>query len=399
MLTIGFTPLVANESPDACADARTIGSLAWSMLAGVPHESSAAQTIKLAERRPGLSPALVAQTHEMIECRPEDARRDVGAYIAMLAAAPPVAAPHAAPAYPMEAVPSSAASEAVVVLRRRLSVGPLVAVALVVVVAVGAGYFTMRARERARIAVNSSGAVVPASNAAGSVESSPMNRTPPSVGGGAGSATRPIAPPIPPPTGVPVTPFPNEPDGPDPRVMRPSTTAVQPGAASPMTISPPRESAPRPRDTVRRDTVRRDSVNETIRRDSARRDTVRRDSVARDTVARDIGSTDPCASTGAGDQQRCFDSASGSADADMNRAFADLVTTLRRRADVPQGAPDPPAVIQLRAEQRQWLEARKAECRRGTDERDNPLWATHRAECFRERASQRARELTQKITG
>jgi uncharacterized protein YecT (DUF1311 family) len=72
----------ATELPNACDDVRTIGQLAWAMLAGGP--PPAAPTRPLAERRPDLPPRIIQDTEALITCDRDGEPPDVDAYLASL---------------------------------------------------------------------------------------------------------------------------------------------------------------------------------------------------------------------------------------------------------------------------------------------------------------------------
>src|SRR5678815_420399 len=72
----------ATELPNACDDVRTVGQLAWAMLAGGP--PAAAPTRPLAERRPDLPPRIIQETEALITCDRDGAPPDVNAYLVSL---------------------------------------------------------------------------------------------------------------------------------------------------------------------------------------------------------------------------------------------------------------------------------------------------------------------------
>jgi uncharacterized protein YecT (DUF1311 family) len=72
----------ATELPNACDDVRTVGQLAWAMLAGGP--PSAAPTKPLAERRPDLPPQLIHATEALITCDRDGEPPDVNAFLVSL---------------------------------------------------------------------------------------------------------------------------------------------------------------------------------------------------------------------------------------------------------------------------------------------------------------------------
>jgi len=72
----------ATELPNACDDVRTVGQLAWAMLAGGP--PAAAPTKPLGERRPDLPPKIIQDTEALITCDRDGAPPDVEAYLVAL---------------------------------------------------------------------------------------------------------------------------------------------------------------------------------------------------------------------------------------------------------------------------------------------------------------------------
>ena len=71
---------------------------------------------------------------------------------------------------------------------------------------------------------------------------------------------------------------------------------------------------------------------------------------------------------------------------------------MRKLARVPVGAPDPPAVERLRAQQRAWLETRDAACRRETSGSEGALWALTRVRCLGREGVVRSAVLADRLT-
>jgi uncharacterized protein YecT (DUF1311 family) len=103
---------------------------------------------------------------------------------------------------------------------------------------------------------------------------------------------------------------------------------------------------------------------------------------------------DVCTSPAAADQQSCLSNAVQQGDRTLNDTYQQLITALRRKANVQPGDPDPAAVADLRSAQRQWWESRDAACHAAGD---GPLYAKARAACYADQASQRTRELQQML--
>jgi uncharacterized protein YecT (DUF1311 family) len=116
-----------------------------------------------------------------------------------------------------------------------------------------------------------------------------------------------------------------------------------------------------------------------------------------DTVLRTASRSAPgdgaCAASDAGSQRRCLLTLLERGDAPLTRAYAARIAELRRAAGTAPGAPDPPAVESLRAEQRAWLAQRDTECRRRGEGREGALWAPERARCLVALGQQRASAL------
>jgi uncharacterized protein YecT (DUF1311 family) len=103
---------------------------------------------------------------------------------------------------------------------------------------------------------------------------------------------------------------------------------------------------------------------------------------------------DPCLSSEASSQRRCLSESIERNDRQLNTVYARLIAALRRQAGAASADPDPDAVISLRAEQRKWAEGRDDECREIGDE---PLYAKSRGACYAQKATDRARELQQRV--
>jgi serine/threonine protein kinase/uncharacterized protein YecT (DUF1311 family) len=100
-----------------------------------------------------------------------------------------------------------------------------------------------------------------------------------------------------------------------------------------------------------------------------------------------------CESPALADQRACLYVHIAANDGELNRVYGELIAALRARARSGSRDGDPPAVRQVRAEQRAWLVERDAECRRRTRAEEGALWARVRARCLGEMSDQRAQEL------
>jgi serine/threonine protein kinase len=98
------------------------------------------------------------------------------------------------------------------------------------------------------------------------------------------------------------------------------------------------------------------------------------------------------------DQQACLRAVVAVNDAPLQRVYDSLVVEMRRRANVPRGGSDPPAVTQLRVEQRRWIAARDLECTRDPAPGFVPLWAEPISKCFARMAAARRAELASTLS-
>jgi uncharacterized protein YecT (DUF1311 family) len=113
-------------------------------------------------------------------------------------------------------------------------------------------------------------------------------------------------------------------------------------------------------------------------------------------AARGAGIASRCATPGLADQRACLLARLIEHDVELNRVYAALVGALRREAGVADDV-DPPAVQQLRVEQRQWLVDRDEACAREGRGREGALWAEPRARCLGERGRVRADQLARRL--
>jgi uncharacterized protein YecT (DUF1311 family) len=107
-----------------------------------------------------------------------------------------------------------------------------------------------------------------------------------------------------------------------------------------------------------------------------------------------LASRDVCDSAEADDQRTCLTNAMERNDAWLTVVYQRLVAAIRRQADVQEGDPDPAAVIDLRAAQQRWTDARLAACR---DVGEGALYARVRGQCFADQSAKRTRELEEML--
>ena len=98
-------------------------------------------------------------------------------------------------------------------------------------------------------------------------------------------------------------------------------------------------------------------------------------------------SGDPCDSPAAVDQRSCLNRSIVQNDADLNRAYQDLLAQSRK-----SGGPE--LEQRFRQSQRDWVNQRDAECR-GSGE--GALWARERARCLAAQSDRRAAELRRNL--
>jgi len=110
-------------------------------------------------------------------------------------------------------------------------------------------------------------------------------------------------------------------------------------------------------------------------------------------LASPSGSPAQCAVPSMADQRACLQALVAVSDAPLQRVYDSLITETRRHAVVPTDASDPPAVTQLRMEQRRWVADRARECTRDPAPGFVPLWAEPISGCFARMSAARQDEL------
>jgi uncharacterized protein YecT (DUF1311 family) len=386
-------PALGATMPNACDDARTLGELAWRMLAG--QRAAAARVSSLAAVRPELSRSVIREVDALMECDRSGEAPFVGPLISALdpgrvvaepprprvaeAAAPveaaaasaPLTAPVEGPVSSHIVAPAAVSSDdaAVVVVRRGMSFGARLAMAVgiaAVIVVVAILLLSHRRTPAGRTAAG----ITPSDTATSATGDVSLRRTEPSVSYDTSSIVRPATP-------APVVPG-----------TAPGTTTVVAGGTGmiapppprtePLVQNPPIASLPR--------SVARDSA----RPDSARVDTAQR--APRGDSAQSSGNV--CDSPSAADQRACLSASIRENDVALNDAYRKVISALRRQANVSDSDPDPPAVDQLRKTEQSWLEWRDANCRSVGDQ---PTYARARAACFAQESARRTRVLQQKL--
>jgi uncharacterized protein YecT (DUF1311 family) len=79
-------------------------------------------------------------------------------------------------------------------------------------------------------------------------------------------------------------------------------------------------------------------------------------------VTKTGGADDLCSSADAADQHACLRALFARGDSDVNNAYRLVIAGLRKQAKVSEDAPDPPEVDRVRAAQRKWLQTRDDVC-------------------------------------
>jgi uncharacterized protein YecT (DUF1311 family) len=392
LLAFEPAPTVGTTAPNACDDARTLGELAWRMLAG--QRAAAARLSSLATVRPELSRNVIKEVDALMQCdrageapsiAPLISALDPGRVVAItqtaraaeaapsaavIAATAPVvvaAAPIVSRSY---STPVGASDrDAVVVVHSGLSFGTRLAMAVGIAVVIVAVALLLLNHRRGPAGRTAAGVTTPDSGSMATGDVS-LRRPDGAAMNYDTTAIRRVAP------GAVV-----------PTTAMPGTTTVIPGRTG--MIAPPgtrRSEPPVPYPPV----MPGNSADSARRADSARADSAR---PTRDT-ARSQSTGDVCDSPASADQRACLASAIRDNDVALNETYRRVVVALRRQANVSDDAPDPPAVEQLRRTEQSWLEWRDSVCRAVGGA---PLYARARAQCFAQESARRARVLQQKL--
>lgn len=105
-----------------------------------------------------------------------------------------------------------------------------------------------------------------------------------------------------------------------------------------------------------------------------------------DSMLRAAASGDPCDSPAAVDQRSCLNRSIVQNDADLNRAYQELLVQSRK-----SGGPD--LEDRLRQSQREWINTRDSECLERTSGQGGALWARARGRCLADYSAKRTAEL------
>jgi len=387
---------------EVCDDARTIGVLAWEMLAGRRNDAS----VPLASVRPDLPANIGERVDALRRCSQSEPAPDIAGLIAAIAAASPESiAPEVPQTTIIDSGPAVAVARdsgpAVVAVKQSFGFGARMTAAVAVIVIVGAlGALLLRQRGTdVSVARNSR---IDSNEVAGEVDSQTRQpdttsfTTPPSA-----PITARIVPPagMVPQTTPPVTPPPSTFDttrfAPPPSTTMPAQT---PPVTQPSPLAPPDTRRHEPPKTPPRYTLPGpDSTRDSVVHDTLGRDSVIRRNVPRDTVAPTAATpADVCSTPGDASQRACLASAIERGDAELNSVYQRLIAALRRQAAVADSDSDPASVTQLRSAEREWLDRRDQACR---SVGQPPLYARDRAQCFADQTAQRVRELRAQLAG
>jgi uncharacterized protein YecT (DUF1311 family) len=413
LLAMDPAPPGSGAIADICNDTRTLGRLAWAMLAGRPYAD--ASSTPLATLRPDLSPAIVRETEALVNCR--GAKRDMAAYIAMLGAAATAtedqaasAAASAAAATTPTSTPAAAATKfspaasrftvaeptplyaepvmstvnpAVVAVKRPWGFNALLATAVAVLAVIAAIAYVMMSG-RARFVADRTASVGQSQAAPGeaggdiapgsarpdtAVITQPLAAAPGEQSLAAASASPATQPPLPAAAAQMPAPITSASGSVDTgTMMAPPDTRRHEPLHTPPPVTLPSSWVPGAPDAA--------IDSEGVKRDSGAN-----------------APNDVCGSPAATDQHRCLLNAIDRNDVALDAVYRRLIAALRSQANVSPDDPDPESVIALRRAENQWLDDRDRACRGvGTA----PLYARDRAQCFADQSARRTRELQQR---
>lgn len=388
LLELGPSPLGHGGLPDACDDSRTLGTLAYAMLAGRSHAGPRAQS--LLATRPDLLPEVAGEVDALIHCDPAQGPRDVTPLIALLSGSG-VAAPASATRreYATAAmVPGGPVDSKGTVVKRPFGFNARMIAAVAVLVIIGTlGMLLLNQhanadRTTARRPSRST------SNAGEVRLDTPRRDT-------AALAQVPAVP-IPPPAVVPDTTRVDT-------VARLDTTPRRP-IAPPETRrhEPPRGTSPSTMPSPATQTPRETTLTPPLVTPLTPPPVVVptnplvTPAIPGDTSARSVMFGEGCDSPTPSDQRRCLAGAVEHADSEVSVAYDRVIAALRRQANVQPNEPDPPSVDAVRASHRRWLEARDEACR---NVGSGMLYARVRAECYAAQSTRRVSELATMLAG
>ena len=391
-------PSLGATMPNACDDSRTLGELAWRMLAG--QRAAAARVSSLGAVRPELSRTVIREVDAMMQCdrtaqapfvgplisaldpsrifkEPPKPRTPERAPVEPIAASAPLTAPVEGPVSSHVVLTPSAAPRdvgEVIVVRRGLSFGARLAMAVGIAAVIVIVAILLLNHRRAPAGRTAAG-LTPVDT--GTMATGDVSLRHPDTA--VSYDTSAIVHPVTPATTTPTVTTP---------AMTPGSTMVDTGRVG-MIAPPPRRHEPGVQNPPIV-SLPRPTTNDSARPDSVRADTSR---VSRDTT-QPLSTGDACDSPRAADQRACLADAIRQNDLVLNDTYRRVITALRRQANAGDDQPDPPSVDQLRRTEQSWLEWRDATCRVVGDQ---PLYARARADCFAKESARRTRVLQQKL--
>jgi len=362
---LAFDPAitVGDTNWDRCADARTIGRLAWEMLAGQQSENPDAKT--LAELRPDLSRRIIDETIAMMNCRREGPPPNVPAYLMMLGSPPSVlsatmtatrAPVPQSPALPAgTSRPPRAVDDSVIVVKHGLGFNARVAVAAAVLAVIVLVVLFIVNRTSSDESLSAS-----------------RGQRSDTVGQSAGEVVR---------------------------QQRADTSAF---VARPPRIAQavPQPTAVAPPTDTMSGTAQRRTNDSLLAPPGQRRHEPGTPTTPSLVMPNARSSTDSsavasaCASSVPADQKSCLKSSVQRGDVPVNRVYRQLIAALRAQAGAEEGDPDPPSVIDVREAQTKWLDDRDTTC---SSVGIGPLYAKARAQCYADEAGKRVKELQEMI--
>jgi uncharacterized protein YecT (DUF1311 family) len=314
-------------------DARTIGRLAWTMLAGFPFGS--AGTTLLAEVRPDLPRRVIDAVDTLSHYSHDGDTPDIDGFIAVLRSlAGPTTPVRTRIAPPIAHEPEeTAGTEEYIVIQQPSFFGRRFVATVAIAAAVVTAAFIILRRGGTDPSL-----IAAAADSAGLASGDLALKKSDSASGAAAI--------------------------PD---------SVKPETRSPASAAPAQSGSSSSADRVARIATTTRPLNSTVT-----------------DVTKTGGSDDICSSSDAADQRACLRSALAQGDNDVNYTYNRVIAALRKQANVSDDSPDPPSVEHVRLSQRRWLELRDATCHLvGTMVR----YARPRAACYNGQSARRLEEL------
>jgi uncharacterized protein YecT (DUF1311 family) len=314
-------------------DARTIGRLAWTMLAGFPFGS--AGTSFLAEVRPDLPRRVIDAVDTLSHYSHDGDTPDIDGFIAVLRSlAGPTTPVRARIAPPIADEPEdTAGTEEYIVIQQPSFFGRRFVATVAIAAAVVTAAFIILRRGGTDPSL-----IAAAADSAGLASGDLALKKSDSASGAAAI--------------------------PD---------SVKPETRSPTSAAPAQSGSSSSADRVARIATTTRPLNSTVT-----------------DVTKTGGSDDICSSPDAADQRACLRSSLAQGDNDVNYTYNRVIAALRKQANVSDDSPDPPSVEHVRLSQRRWLELRDATCHLvGTTVR----YARPRALCYNGQSARRLEEL------